>query len=162
MLIPMVSHPLSQQQKELNIPELKAAAQEADCGEEKRYSWEAQVWAMSLLPVGWAWLQHSWGRLNVQTGFGQCLRWVSLTPCPCGRNRGSYSPKAWELGAHGQQLKGKDALGYFGTYTWRFELKSKVFVLLLQKRRQKETFCWLRTWEEISLVLLGWIKIWAL
>lgn len=54
MLIPMVSHPLSQQQKELNIPELKAAAQEADYGEGKRYSWEAQVWAMSLLPVGWA------------------------------------------------------------------------------------------------------------
>lgn len=49
----MMSHPLPQLQKELNIPHLKAAAQEADHGEEKRYSGEAQVWTMTLIPVGW-------------------------------------------------------------------------------------------------------------
>lgn len=63
MLIQMVSHlpllPHPQQQKELNTPQLKAVAQEAEYGEEKRYSGEAQVWTMTLLHVGWVWLQHS-------------------------------------------------------------------------------------------------------
>lgn len=54
MLMPIVSHPspLTRLQKELNTPQLKAAAQEADHGKEKRYSEEAQVWTMTLLPVG--------------------------------------------------------------------------------------------------------------
>lgn len=71
------------------------------------------------------------------------MAWMGISSPlpPVAETGGSYSPNHWELGAHGHQLKVEDALGYFGAHASSFELKSKTFMLLLEKRRQEETFC---------------------
>lgn len=74
--------------------------------------------------------------------FGQWLGWASLAPCSLWQKQGGLiHPITGSWGAHGHQLKVEDALGYFGAHASRFELKSKTFMLLLEKRRQEETFC---------------------
>lgn len=119
-------------------------------GEEKRYSGEAQVWTGSDCST----LEEGLGcNLALASGLDRYL-WP---PAPCGRNRGSYSAKAWELGAKMHLHLGTLVLTPEGL-SW----KARSLCCCLRREGRKKHFVDLRTWEEISLILLGCIKIWAL
>lgn len=141
------------------------AGQEVEYGEKKKDSlwrprcryWYHSLWGKSDCS------SHAKLRMQVthtlvwHFTLSQWLGWVSSAS---GRD-GWCLTKTVGAGAHRHQVKDEDGLGYFDAHSWKFELKTEIFTMLLVKRRQNH-FVDLRRCEEISSVLLGCIKIWAL